>query len=50
MDIEEEMEQHASDYVMLEELLSEKDDLSAKLEVLYRKWMETHQLLGDGSP
>lgn len=50
MDIEQEMEQHASDYVKLEELLSEKDDLSAKLEVLYRKWMETHQLMGDGSP
>ena len=38
------------DYVKLEELLSEKDELSAKLEALYGKWMETHKLMEDTAP
>jgi len=50
LDIEQEMEQHAADYVRLEELLSEKDSLSARLEELYGKWMETHQLMADIEP
>jgi ATPase subunit of ABC transporter with duplicated ATPase domains len=50
LDIEQEMEQHAADYVRLEELLSEKDSLSARLEELYGKWMETHKLMEDTAP
>ena len=50
LDIEQDMQDNASDYVKLEELLSEKDELSAKLEALYRRWMETHKLMEDTAP
>lgn len=48
-DIEQEMRRYASDYVKLEELLNEKNELSAKQESLYEKWMEIRELLEDGT-
>ena len=39
-DIELEIEQIDSDYVRLQELLREKEELEAKLEQLYQKWVE----------
>jgi len=47
-EIEQEMQDYASDYVKLEELLTEKEDLSARLEELYGKWMETRQAMEEG--
>lgn len=49
LEIDGEMQRHAADYVKLEELLSEKNDLSTTLESLYGKWMEVQQLMGDST-
>jgi len=47
LEIEQEMQQYAADYVKLEELLGEKDDLSGKLESLYEQWMELQQQMAE---
>lgn len=49
-EIEQEMQQYAADYVKLETLLCEKDELSGKLESLYEQWMALQQQMAEVAP
>jgi ATP-binding cassette subfamily F protein 3 len=44
-EIEQAMESNASDYEALNSLMAEKDSIAAKLDMLYKEWLEVHQLV-----
>lgn len=41
-EIEQAMESNASDYEALNSLMAEKDSIAAKLDMLYKEWLEVH--------
>ncbi|UZQ87004.1 hypothetical protein ODU73_002711 [Thermoclostridium stercorarium] len=43
--IDAQMEEEASNYERLQELLKEKEELKAKLDILYEKWIELAEII-----